>query len=290
MNAVHRILAATVIILTTAVASGELGTAEKLFYIINYTITRCNAEIELNGITVTGSKKEDSFSVTGFADIGIWIRPGSNRLSVVIKPTPRMKDSVFNPGIEVSISTAREGQMSDEGKKIFEYRFPGKDGGESPADIKKPVRKDVAFKPDYIPPSELWDKIKPVKLDSASRKLIITLVKDYHAAFVRKDADALYNLLLFASMDVARLRHRPVEDVKTKMKGALKEMMTEKNFIMAPLNAGRLVLKPVLDGMVIQVTDTAGEAPVRTKATKDSGSYSFPVYAGFIDGKWIIVR
>jgi hypothetical protein len=290
MKRLHRAIIVGGIIFTAAIAFGEQGKSEKLFYIINYTISRCNVEIELNGVDITRSKKEDSYSLTGVSDVSMWILPGANRLGFNIKPMPPQKDSAFRPGIEVSISTAREGQMTDEGKKIFEYRFPEKDGDESLAGISKPVRKEAVFKPAYIPPSELWNKVKPVKLDDAARKQITDLVKNYHAAFVKKDVDALYDFLLFASMDVARLMHRSVDDVKTKMKGALKEMMADKNFIMVPLNVGKLVLKPVLDDMVIQVTDAAGEAPVRTKGTKDSGSSSFPVYAGFIDGKWIIVR
>jgi hypothetical protein len=116
------------------------------------------------------------------------------------------------------------------------------------------------------------------------------LVRSYHTAFMKKDVEAIYGFLLFAATDDARLRHQPVEEVKTKMKPALRDMMADKDFIMAPLDTEKLVMKPVLDGRVIQVTDRDGEAPVKTKTTKDSGSTSFPVFVSIVEGKWIIVR
>ncbi|MBN2158756.1 MAG: hypothetical protein JW807_05125 [Spirochaetes bacterium] len=275
-------------IMATAAAAGEAK--EKLFYILNYSVYHCNAEIELNGILVTRSDRETAYSLTGFADIGMWIYPGTNTVTVTIKPMAGRKAAITNSSVELSVSTAKEGQMSDEGKKIMSLRIPEKDSDTSLDAVTSPVVKTATFKPAYIPPSELWGKVKPVVLDAAARAAITKLVKDYHAAFVRKDADALHSFLIFAATDVSRTRHQAEDEVKTKMKDALKEMMAEKGFVMEPLDVKNLVMKPVAEGRVIQVTDRNGEAPVRTKGTKESGSYSFPVYAGLVDGKWIIVR
>jgi hypothetical protein len=286
----YRFAAALMILAASAVAAVAQDKNEKLFYILNYSISHCDAEIELNGVTMTRSEKKTQYTVTGFSDVGMWISPGANTVTVTIRPIAKQKDLISKPSIELSVSTAKEGQMSNEGIKIMESRIPEKEIDNDLDSIKSPVIKKFSFTPSYIPPSELWGKIKPVKLDAASRKIIKKLVRDYHTAFMKKDVDALYSFLLFASTDVARLRHQPADEVKTKMKTALKEMISEKDFIMAPLDTEKLVMKPVADGRIIQITDRNGEAPVRTKTTKDSGSYSFPVFAGLVDGKWIMVR
>ena len=283
-------IAALMILAASAIPAGAQNKNEELFYIINYTISRCDAEIELNGITMTRSEKKTQYTVTGVSDVSMWITPGENTVAVTLRPIAKQKDLTAKPSISISVSTAKKGEMSDEGKKIMEWRIPEKETDTELDSITSPVFIKKSFTPSYIPPSELWDKIKPVKLDAASRKEIKKLVRNYHTAFMKKDVDAIYGFLLFASMDVARLRHQPADEVTTKMKPALKDMFSEKDFIMAPLDTEKLVMKPVLDGRVIQVTDRAGEAPVRTKTTKDSGSTSFPVFVSIVGGKWIIVR
>jgi hypothetical protein len=289
MKIMFGVAAALFIVSSSAGIAGTENKNEDLFYIINYAVSKCDAEIELNGITMTRSEKKTQYAVTGVSDVSMWITPGANTVSVTLRPLPKQKDLTARPSVSISISIAKKGEMSDEGKKILEWRLPEENGTELDA-ITSPVTKKKSFTPSYVPPSELWNKIKAVKLDAASRKEIKKLVRNYHTAFMKKDVEALYGFLLFAAMDVSRLRHQPVEEVKTKMKPALKDMLADKDFIMAPLDAEKLVMKPVLDGRVIQVTDRAGEAPVKTKTTKDSGSTSFPVFVSIVEGKWIIVR
>ena len=289
MKRMFGVAAALLVLAASAVTAGAQNKDEYLFYIINYSISGCDAEIEMNGITMTRSEKKTQYTVTGVSDVSMWITPGENTLAVTLRPITKQKDLTSKPSIVISISTAKKGQMSDEGTKIMEWRMPEETNAELDS-IKTPVIKKKSFTPSYIPPSELWGKIKPVKLDTAARKEIKKLVRNYHTAFMKKDVEALYGFLLFASTDVARLRHQPVDEVKTKMKPALKDMLAEKDFIMAPLDTEKLVMKPVLDGRVIQVTDRFGEAPVKTKTTKDSGLTSFPVFVSIVEGKWIIVR
>ncbi len=280
---------AIMLLAASAVAAGAENKNEELFYIINYTISKCDAEIELNGISMSRSEEKTQYAVTGVSDVSMWIAPGENTVAVTFRPIPKQKDITARPSVSISISTAKKGEMSDQGKTILEWRIPEESTME-PDSITAPVIKKKSFTPSYVPPSELWGKIKPVKLDAASRTEIKKLVRSYHTAFMKKDIEALYNFLLFAAMDVSRIRHQPAEEVKAKMKPALKDMLADKDFIMAPLDTEKLVMKPVLDGRVIQVTDRDGEAPVKTKTTTDSGSTSFPVFVSIVDGKWTIVR
>ncbi|OHD63306.1 MAG: hypothetical protein A2176_00260 [Spirochaetes bacterium RBG_13_51_14] len=290
MNAISRSIFITGIIFTVAAGAAAREGDQKLFYVINYAVSQCNAEIEVNGVPITRSEKKHSYSVNGVSDVSMWISTGKNRVTVTIRPAARQKDSGASPSIVISVSTVLQGQMSDEGKKIAELRIPEKNGDDELARIQKTTRKELEFTPQYVPPSELWGKIKQVKLDASSRKHILKLVADYHAALSRKNVDALYGFLLFASLDMARLRHQPVEEVKSKLKDNLREMLSEKGFAMAPLNIGRIILRPVADGRILWVTDPAVESPVRTRKTSDGGTISFPVYVSVIDGKWVIVR
>ncbi len=290
MKRTGRSILAIAILAMAAVAAWAGDNKEKLFIIINYSIYHCNAEIELNGIQVTKSDKNSAYSVTGFSDVGMWIHPGLNTMTVRIKPLEKQIDSSSKPTIEVSLSTAKEGQMSNEGKKFLEVQIPGKKTPSELENIKKLIIKTENFTPAYVPPSDLWTRAKVTKLDAEARKQIASLVKGYYAALRKKDPEAVWTFLQFSSADVVKLRHQPADDLKTRFTASIKELMADKNFILLPLDTAKLVMKPVADGKIIQVTDRDGREPIRTKETKESGSYTFGVYAGNIDGKWIIVR
>jgi hypothetical protein len=281
----------TVLILTmAAVTAGAGDSKEKLFIIINYSVYHCNAEIELNGVHITKTDKKTAYTVSGFSEAGMWIHPGVNTMTVTIKPLENKVDSSSKPTIEISLSTVKEGQMTNEGEKFMVLRIPEKEGDDLLANITKPVKKEMTFTPKYVPPSEVWTKAREVKLDMEARNQILKITKEYHAALKKKDPEALWLILQFASMDMMKLRHQPVDGLKEKFTKSFKEMMADRNFILLPLNPEKLVMKPVADGKMIYVTDRNGEEVIRTKEIKDSGSYTFPVYAGFIDGKWKIVR
>jgi hypothetical protein len=290
MKPACRIITLLLVSFIMAGSAGAKESKDKLFYIINYAVSHCNAEIELNGVLVTRAEKETAYCVSGTADVSVWVHSGVNTFTIKIRPVEKKMDSDDKPSVAISLSTAQAGQMSDEGKKFMDFLLPEKDTDNSLSGITKPVIKQLTFTPSYVPPSELWDKIKPVKLDADARKQIIKLVTEYHTALVRKDAGALSSLLLFASTEMSRIRHQPTENLKNKMRDSFKEMMAEKGFAMVPLNASKLVLKPVVDGRIIWVCDQSGEDPVRTKTTAEGGSTTFPVYVSLIDGKWIIVR
>lgn len=290
MRGMARLLLACAFLAAEAVTAGAGDTREKLFIIINYSVYHCNAEIELNGIHITKTDRENAYTVTGFSEVGMWIYPGPNTLAVTVRPLEKKIDSPGKPAIEVSLSTVKEGQMTNEGKKFMELKIPEIESGTMLENVTAPFTKKATFKPSYVPPSELWNRARPAKLDDEARRQIITIIKDYHAALKKKDADAVWNLLRFASTDMMKLRHQPADDLKAQFTKSFREMLADKNFILLPLDADRLVMRPVADGKLVEVTDRDGREPIRTKEIKDAGSYTFGVYAGYIDGKWMIAR
>lgn len=283
------IIAAIICCMTVLAASGQDKT-KNLFYIINYTITHCDAEIDLNGVPLSRTEKKTDFTITGTTDVGRWIVPGANVITVTIRPLKGKPDPDDRQSIEISISTAVKGQMSDEGTKIAALRIPEKEGDTSLASIKQTVRKELRFTPPSVPPSELWARSKPEKLDDAAREEILRLVTDYHAAYVKKDQVKLYDMLLFATLEASRNRYFSADEAKEMLKNGLKEMFADKSFAMEPLKADRIILKPVAGGRIVWVTDAGNDAPLKSKKMKDGGYIEFPVYAARIDGKWIIVR
>jgi hypothetical protein len=288
MSRIHRCCIALACILALPALAGQDG--KNLFYIINYTILHVNAELEINGVPVTRTDKDSAYCVTGTADAGRWIMPGANIITVTVKPPERAIPPEDRRSIEITVSTAVRGQMSDEGVKIATLSVPEKEGDTSLASIKQEFKKDLRFTPASPPPSELWSKSKPEKLDNAARAEILRLVKDYHAAYVKKDRDKLYDMLLFATLEAARNRYFTADEAIAMLKSGLAEMMSDRNFVMEPLQADRLVMKPIAGGRIIWVTDAKNEAPVRTKRMKDGGYVEYPVYAARIDGKWVLVR
>jgi hypothetical protein len=283
------IIAAIICGMTVLAASGQ-DKAKNLYYIINYTITHCNADVDLNGVPLTRTEKDTAYSITGTTDVGRWIVPGANVITVTIRPPEGKPGPDDRRSIEISMSTAEKGQMSDEGIKIAALRIPEKEGDTSLASIKQTVKKELRFTPASVPPSELWARSKPEKLDDAAREEILRLVRDYHGAYVKKDQAKLYDMLLFATLEASRNRYFTADEAREMLKNGLKEMFADKSFAMEPLKADQIILKPIAGGRVIWVTDARNETPLRSKKMKDGGYMEFPVYAARLDGKWMIVR
>ena len=290
MNSMHSGAIAAIIFCAAALAAAGQDRSENLFYIINYTISHCNAEVNLNGVPITKTHKDTAYTASGTADIGRWLVPGDNVITVVLLPPEGTIDPDDRQSIEITVSTALRGQMSDEGTKIAGLRIPVKEGDASLASIRQLKKKELRFKPARVPPSDLWEKAKPEKLDDAARAEILRLVRDYHAAYVKKNREKLNDMLMFATLDAARNRYVSADEAREMLAKGLKEMLADRSFVMEPLRADLIVLKPVAGGRVIWVTDSKDEAPVRTKRMKDGGYIEFPVYVSRIDGKWVIVR
>jgi hypothetical protein len=265
----------------------EDSTAEKYFHIFNYRISRADADIELNGVPLAKSESKYGFSTTGFSDVGMWIIPGANSIAIRIRSMKKEKDSSFEPKVELSVSIAKEGQMSDEGIKILEYTFPEKEGALK--GVKFPVTKTVSFTPKYPPPSELWGRVKPAVLDEKAKRDIRALVSEFHGALVKRDVEKLYALTLFKNDDVTRLRHGKQEE-PGKIKEMIRELVTPKEFVMEALDVHKLVMRPVAGGRLVWITGASGDDPVRTKKTADGSRMTFSLYVALMDGKWVIVR
>jgi hypothetical protein len=290
-----------IILMTMLLYAGSFSSAEEAkkepdnnyFYILNYSFSNADAEIEINGVPVAKSKKEFNYSSSGFSDIGQWIFPGENSAEIKISPLMKKKENaaVF-PKIEFSISLARAGQMSNEGKKILQFRIPETDepGAAPVSTVKLPFKKRFSFIPEFPPPSELWSKAKQAPLNAANKKLIAKLVSDYHTALVKKDVDKLSKLLTFRVQDICRIRYYSPEEGVLRFKDDLKEMLATEGFTMEAMNAKKLVFHPLMNGRIIWVTNPSQGEPLQTKKMKDSGRISFAVYVSYIDGGWVVVR
>ncbi len=290
MRIIRRFTIAAIIFCAAALTAAGQDKSENLFYIINYTISHCNALVEINGVPLTRTSRDTAYTATGTADIGRWLIPGANLVTVTLRPPEGKIDPDDRQSIEISVSTAVKGQMSDEGAKIATLRIPEKEGDSFLASIKQPTKKELRFTPAQVPPSELWEKAKPVSLDDAARKEILALVREYHAAYVKKDRVKLNDMLMFATLDAARNRYFSADEAREMLAKGLKEMLADRSFAMEPLRADLIILRPIAGGKVLWVTDSKEEAPVRSKKMKDGGYVEFPVYVARIDGKWVIVR
>jgi hypothetical protein len=290
MSIIRRCCITAVICFIAAFASAGQDEDSQLFYIINYTVSHCNAEIELNGVPLTRTEKEHQYSTTGLADANRWILPGVNTVTVTIRPAEGKPDPDTRPSLTVTMSTAKRGQMSDEGTVIAKLELPKSESDRTLDAVTKPFTRELRFTPAHVPPSELWARIKPEKLDAAAKQEILGLVRDYHAALSKKDTAATEGFFLYAAVESARIRYQSVNEVKTALQKELKKMLATKGFSMVPLDTDRLVFRPVAGGRIVWVTDPAGEAPLRTKELAEGGTMEFPVYVARVEGKWTIVR
>ena len=151
-----------------------------------------------------------------------------------------------------------------------------------------PIEKEIRFTPDFAPPSAFWNQAEEISLDEISKKEITKLIQSLHTAANSGNKKIFLSLIEFKMRDLTKAMLSPVDD-KTSDEKATGEFlkMLKGKLVKIP---NKLSFRLVANGKLVYVVDDKGNDIIRTKASKDDGSFSVPIYVGKINGKWILAR
>ena len=257
--------------------------AEEGYYSLSYKMNSIVASIELNGIVLTEAS-QDGFKSGVSTDLNLWIMPGENILKIkLLKPYQKGKNN-SEPKIEAYIRLGQAGQTSEEGKEIVNFIAP-ESGQEK---ITFPTEKEIKFTPDFAPPSELWNQAEQISLDEISKKEITKLIQSLHTAANSGNKKIFLSLNEFKSKDMPKAMLSPVED-NTNDEKATGEFLKMLKGKLVKIPDG-LSFRLVANGKLVYVIDEKGNDIIKTKPTKEDGSFSVPIYIGKVKGKWILAR
>jgi uncharacterized FlaG/YvyC family protein len=211
--------------------------------------------------------------------------PGENTLKIKLIKAYQKGKNTSEPKIAVNVRLGQAGQSSDEGKEITSFIAPESEGDK----ISFPLEKEIKFTPEFVPPSELWDKAETIVLDESSKKEIIELIHSLHKAANTGNTKKFLSLnefkmndlskVMFSNSDADKQRNeKGMTEFLKMIKGKLEKMPTNFTF------------KLVANDKLIYVTDAKGNDVIKTKSSKDVGVFEIPVYISKIEGKWILAR
>lgn len=257
--------------------------SEEGYYSLSYKMNSIVASIELNGIVLTEAS-QDGFKSGVSTDLNLWIMPGENILKIKLLKAYQKGKNISEPKIETYIRLGQAGQTSEEGKEIVKFIAPELEQEK----IIFPIEKEIRFTPDFAPPSAFWNQAEEISLDEISKKEITKLIQSLHTAANSGNKKKFLSLIEFKMRDLTKAMLSPVDD-KTSDEKATGEFlkMLKGKLVKIP---NKLSFRLVANGKLVYVVDDKGNDIIRTKASKDDGSFSVPIYVGKINGKWILAR
>jgi hypothetical protein len=260
------------------------------YFAIVYTKADVLADLKINGIPVITMDKMDFYS--GQLEVNNWISPGKNIITINLdEQKKKNENSFYNPKFRVAVYIASKGQFPSDGKMVFEYEWPEnltddekKSGSEKQQFY--PVSRTIEFVPEFVPPSEIWEKSEEVNMIQNDEKEIIKLLENFETAFNKRDYEKLYSILEFRAIDSTKSRYYPA--TKEKVMSDIKSFSYSNSIKIKNVSGGKYIFTKLYNGKIYHVAGLKGKAPLAY--VSNDGSGEIEIYVSKINGKWVISR
>jgi len=258
----------------------DTASASNPIYQIQWQTDGIISELDINGITI--DKTPSKFAGTGSMPINIWLKPGSNAVTIRLRPLP---ESDNRGSYKVFLAQTQAGQYVDEGEKVFEFAW---ESGKTKD--KLPLKKEIDFTPQFVQPLDLWTKTERITLDAGTEKAIRSFLKTLSDAYLKADADKIAKLREFKVNEISRAfsgKAMSMTELKNETKDYL-NMLKSDNAKFAPIDTAGAKLQLVAENRLVLVTAKNGAPLLIAKSASDE--YVVQIYLARINGKWVVAR
>ena len=258
----------------------DTASASNPIYQIQWQTDGIISELDINGITI--DKTPSKFAGTGSMPINIWLKPGSNAVTIRLTPLP---ESDNRGSYKVFLAKTQAGQYVDEGEKVFEFAW---ESGKTKD--KLPLKKEIDFTPQFVQPLDLWTKTERITLDAGTEKAIRSFLKTLSDAYLKADADKIAKLREFKVNEISRAfsgKAMSMTELKNETKDYL-NMLKSDNAKFAPIDTAGAKLQLVAENRLVLVTAKNGAPLLIAKSASDE--YVVQIYLARINGKWVVAR
>ncbi|MDB5817718.1 MAG: hypothetical protein JWQ11_1358 [Rhizobacter sp.] len=255
----------------------------------------CAAEVELNGMPVA------AVGATGgqaCVPVHEYTLTGSNRLTLVIEPTPWTQPPgqppmprIASGPIEVSAELVllRQGHAAaDAGSRPLasvEWQAGEGTSFEAPTRVSRQVELPINF------PRWRWLDAPPVQLTPALRRQLLEFVQGLSAALGRGDPEPLVDAarLRFDELGLAYQR-TPAAEVQ-RFRDRLQALYVAKALAMSAPTAETLVLRPIDKGQIVECLTPLGGPALRT-ANPPTCAFqpAWPLRVAVVDARVYVLR
>ena len=252
----------------------------------------CSAEVLLNGMPVAHVGAGGGHACLPVHEYTL---TGKNRLELIVggaapgQPSPSQPRVALVPTwARARLVLARQGRSAaDPDVRVLvsvEWIAPEGKSYDAPATQTKEVDLPVNF------PRWRWLDAPEIEINAAVRRQVIEFLQQLALDLGRGDPDSLLTAAKLRFDELALAYQRTTSEGVQRFRDHLQQLYAAKALKLIPPNADEVVLRPVLDGRLIDCLTSSGGPALRTQNEPAQGNHAWPLRVAMVEGKIYVLR
>jgi len=253
----------------------------------------CAAEVLLNGMPIAFVGPEGGHACLAVHEYTL---TGKNRLELVVgggipgQPVaPQPRAPVVPTWARARLVLARQGKSAaDPDVRVLvsvEWLAPEGKSYDAPATQTKDVDLPVNF------PRWRWLDAPPIGINPAVQRQVLEFVQQLALDLARGDPESLLAAAKLRFDELALAYQRTTTEGVQRFRDHLQQLYAAKALKLIPPSADELVLRPLLDGRLIDCLTPEGGPALRTQNEAPAlGNHAWPLRLAMVEGKIYVLR
>lgn len=252
----------------------------------------CAAEVLLNGMPVAALGPAGGracvavheYTLTGKNGLALTIGPSPAGLALA--PQPRV--AIGPTWARVRLVLTRQGHSVGDPKSrelaVIEWATAEGKGYDSPATVSKEVDLPVNF------PRWRWLDAPAVSLTPGVRRQVLEFLQQIAVELNLGNPEPLLVASKLKYDELALAYQRSATDAAQRFRDHVQQLYAARRLRVAPPTAEDLLLRPLLDGRLIECLDALGAPALQSRPEDASGQQAWPVRLAMVEGKIYVLR
>ncbi|HMC14389.1 MAG TPA: hypothetical protein VKI18_02070 [Albitalea sp.] len=252
----------------------------------------CSAEVLLNGMPVAHVGADGGHACLPVHEYTL---TGKNRLELIVggaapgQPSPSQPRVAMVPTwARARLVLARQGRSAaDPDVRVLvsvEWLAPEGKSYDAPATQAKEVDLPVNF------PRWRWLDAPQIDISAPVRRQVIEFLQQLALDLGRGEPDSLLTAAKLRFDELALAYQRTTSEGMQRFRDHLQQLYAAKALKLIPPNADEVVLRPVLDGRLIDCLTSSGGPALRTQNEPAQGNHAWPLRVAMVEGKIYVLR
>ena len=252
----------------------------------------CSAEVLLNGMPVAFVGTDGGHACLPVHEYTL---TGKNRLELIVggavpgQPSPSQPRVALVPTwARARLVLARQGRSAaDPDVRVLasvEWLAPEGKSYDAPATQAKEVDLPVNF------PRWRWLDAPEIEINAGVRRVILEFLQQLALDLGRGNPDSLLTSAKLRFDELALAYQRTTTEGVQRFRDHLQQLYAAKALKLIPPNADEVVLRPVLDGRLIDCLTSSGGPALRTQNEPAQGNHAWPLRVAMVEGKIYVLR
>ena len=253
----------------------------------------CAVEVQLNGMSVAALGPAGGSTSLAVHEYTL---AGRNQLSIVVAPAPPGTSVPSQPRVAIGPTWARarlvlvrQGQSpADPGARplgVVEWASPEGKSYEAPSTHSREVELPVNF------PRWRWLDAPPISMGPAVQRQVLEFVQQLAVELGHGNADPLIAVSKLRFDELALAYQADAHVGVLRFRDHLQRLYAAKALKIMPPVAAELVLRPLVDGRLIECLTPTGGPALRTQNDAPGlGEHAWPIRLAMVEGRIYVLR